>query len=427
MDAKIKYLEKGQVMIYLVIGFVVFLGFVALAIDGGMVLADRRHVQNIADASALAGAGKAALDIDENNVTTGNWNCADLVYALHNAEYWAWFRAKENNFAITYPHGSSAYNYANATCSNANKYIAVTVDISATTTSNFLQVIFPAALQNRVQAVTHIYPKSPLARGYAIVSLNPLDCVGASKIGAGFRGDADINIDGGGIFSNGCLTGGGSATVDVDNGSIASFDFFGKDIFTPDRVPANDPIDPSQYDLGVPEVVSGQCSDPDAHNISATDLMNLTNKQEVDLDPGLWCITGTKDLSINSTKYKFTGTGVTIYIVDNIGVTINGGAGLELSAPTADDPSPAIKGLLLYMPPSNNKPLIINGDSNIFTTVGTILAPSSHIKINGTSDTAVYQSQVIGYDVELIGTATLTIEYNPSENANLPVSFELYR
>lgn len=48
--------EKGQAIVYLVIGLVVFLGFVALAIDGGMVLADRRDAQNATDASALAGA-----------------------------------------------------------------------------------------------------------------------------------------------------------------------------------------------------------------------------------------------------------------------------------------------------------------------------------------------------------------------------------
>jgi hypothetical protein len=427
MDAKIKTLEKGQAIIYLVLGMVVFLGFVALAIDGGMVLADRRQVQNIADAASLAGAGKAAFDIDKYDVTTSNWNCTNLGYAMNNAEYAAWYRANGNNYTISYPRGSNEHNYADATCSNAYKYIQVTVEISATTPSNFLQLFFPNALQNQVQAVTRIYPKGPLAHGNAIVALNRLDCAGASKIGAGFRGDADVDVTGGGIFSNGCLTGGGSATVDVEGGSISSFDFFGKDIFTPDRTPATVPIDPDEYDLGLPEVDSGQCSDSDAHNISSTDLMNLTNKQDVDLESGLWCITGTKDLSINSTKYTLTGSEVTIYIVENIAVTINGGAGLQLSAPTADDPSPAIKGLLIYMPPSNTKSLTINGDSDIFETHGTILAPGSHIKINGTSDTAVYESQIIGYDVELIGTATLTIEYDEADNANLPTSLELYK
>jgi len=36
---------------------VVFFGFVALAIDGGMALADRRNAQNVADSASLAGGG----------------------------------------------------------------------------------------------------------------------------------------------------------------------------------------------------------------------------------------------------------------------------------------------------------------------------------------------------------------------------------
>ncbi len=63
MNTKPQNSEKGQAIVFLVIGLVVFLGFVALAIDGGMALADRRHEQNAADAASLAGGGKAALDL----------------------------------------------------------------------------------------------------------------------------------------------------------------------------------------------------------------------------------------------------------------------------------------------------------------------------------------------------------------------------
>ena len=45
--------EGGQVLAFLAICFVVLLGFAALAIDGGMVFADRRQAQNAADASSL--------------------------------------------------------------------------------------------------------------------------------------------------------------------------------------------------------------------------------------------------------------------------------------------------------------------------------------------------------------------------------------
>ena len=85
MNINFKESEKGQAIVYLVIGLVVFLGFVALAIDGGMALSDRRHSQNAADAASLAGGGIAAEYMEDHNVTIFNWNCssnANIVYAL---------------------------------------------------------------------------------------------------------------------------------------------------------------------------------------------------------------------------------------------------------------------------------------------------------------------------------------------------------
>ena len=41
--------ENGQAIILIIIGIVALLGFAALAIDGGMVYADRRNAQNGAD------------------------------------------------------------------------------------------------------------------------------------------------------------------------------------------------------------------------------------------------------------------------------------------------------------------------------------------------------------------------------------------
>src|SRR4030042_1490604 len=75
--------EKGQVIVYLVIGFVVFLGFVALAIDGGMALADRRHSQNVADSASLAGGAEAAQSLEQSRslgysgVDYDTWNCSN--------------------------------------------------------------------------------------------------------------------------------------------------------------------------------------------------------------------------------------------------------------------------------------------------------------------------------------------------------------
>lgn len=48
--------ESGQVLVIFVVMGVVLIGFMALALDVGMILHDRRQLQNAADAAALAGA-----------------------------------------------------------------------------------------------------------------------------------------------------------------------------------------------------------------------------------------------------------------------------------------------------------------------------------------------------------------------------------
>ena len=48
--------EQGQAIIVIAFAIVALVGFAALAIDGGRVLADRRHAQNAADTAAFAAA-----------------------------------------------------------------------------------------------------------------------------------------------------------------------------------------------------------------------------------------------------------------------------------------------------------------------------------------------------------------------------------
>ncbi len=53
--------ENGQTLVWVALAMVVLLAFVGLAIDGGAVYAERRRMQNAADAGALAGAAGKML------------------------------------------------------------------------------------------------------------------------------------------------------------------------------------------------------------------------------------------------------------------------------------------------------------------------------------------------------------------------------
>lgn len=57
--------DKGQALIQVTVMLVVILACVALAIDVGRVYAERRHMQNAADAGALAGARELCLGHDD--------------------------------------------------------------------------------------------------------------------------------------------------------------------------------------------------------------------------------------------------------------------------------------------------------------------------------------------------------------------------
>ena len=99
--------ERGQAVVLIAFAMAVLLGFTALAIDGGMVYADRRYAQNGADSASLAGAGAGAQALGFV-VTSEKWttivpgNCRDgnAAPAAQRAKEAAQARALDNDFTI---------------------------------------------------------------------------------------------------------------------------------------------------------------------------------------------------------------------------------------------------------------------------------------------------------------------------------------
>ncbi len=56
ISLKVKSTESGQTLVLIGLMVIVLFGFAALAIDGGMLLSERRRAQNAADASVMAAA-----------------------------------------------------------------------------------------------------------------------------------------------------------------------------------------------------------------------------------------------------------------------------------------------------------------------------------------------------------------------------------
>src|SRR5687768_7163301 len=66
----IKASEKGQALILITLAAIGLFGFAALAIDGSMAFSNKRHAQNAADTSALAGALSYAREGNTANIVT---------------------------------------------------------------------------------------------------------------------------------------------------------------------------------------------------------------------------------------------------------------------------------------------------------------------------------------------------------------------
>lgn len=196
--------ESGQAIVLITLGMVVLLAFVALAVDGGMVLYDRRSAQNAADAAALAGGFVYA----KNPWTTTSLDICGMANA----------RAGDNNYGGSAgPTTAATGTVFTCTYTSADgKIVVITlpnplpanpgpeypidvkVDIQSPVKTSFVQLVFQGQIKNNVEAVAHIKPprRGPPFSGSGLVSLSMTGC------GIKLSGTANNNLYGGGIYAN---------------------------------------------------------------------------------------------------------------------------------------------------------------------------------------------------------------------------------
>lgn len=167
-------------------------------------------------------------------------------------------------------------------------------------------------------------------------------------------------------------------------------------------------------------------STTEIETISPGNYGDWTFQRGVELEPGLYCVSGT--VSMNG-GYIFStdqdggqDPGVTIYYTGT-SLTINGGAGTDLGAPNGytnnqTPPGGAVEDILIYVPPSVEATVSISGGAdNVFG--GTMYMPSCDVTMNGTSDessiTTMFVS-VIGNAVKITGDSYLNFTYDPNRD-----------
>jgi hypothetical protein len=430
--------ESGQVMAFLAICFVALLGIAALALDGGMIFADRRHAQNAADASSLAGGSGAAHFMRTYNINYNAFICgtSGALSAQVAAENAAISQAVFNDYVIDNDisdnHGVTVNCEIVDKGSYHDKHLDITTKIIRETTTNFAHLVFDGPTENQVEAIARVYPPAPLAFGKAIIALNEDACSG-NQNGVVFSGTSDTTVKGGGVWSNGCLTGNGTGfTVDVINGGVG---FAGTSTGTLTNIsppPQHIPSPLPDFSTTVPQP---DCSSLFDRTVPTTadatlepgiyDRIKWTNGN-LTMQPGLYCVTGSQGVDISGGSV--IGDGVTIYVTTG-GVTINGNVSpVDLRAPEeTPDPAPAVPGILFYLDLGNTNEINITGNSTSFY-LGTVYAPDGDLFFSGTSGTnPTYNTQLIGNNVEVSGGATIDINFLDDENYEKPPYLDLLK
>ena len=179
--------DEGQVLPFLAVCFVILLGFAALAIDGGMLFSDRRHAQNAADASSLAGGSGAAYFMRAHNVSYDAFICGSsgTLSTQNAAETAAITYATLNDYVIdndiSDKHGVTVSCEITDLGSYEDKHFDVITQITRDTSTSFAHLVYNGPMRNEVEAITRVYPPTPLAFGKAIANGYPVSVVAGKK------------------------------------------------------------------------------------------------------------------------------------------------------------------------------------------------------------------------------------------------------
>lgn len=382
--------ERGQSIIILALSFVVMLGFAGIAIDGGILYADRRSAQNAADSAALAGA--LAILQHNNPISIAYSRAADNAYDNNHISNWV----NVYNPPIDGPYAGNPY--------------YVEVRIRSKVDSVFAHFVYKGQLENTVTAVAHAKPATvvPFMNGDAMVGLAKTGC---SVVWS--HGNNTTSITGSGIFVNSdhpdCAfkaSGGNVLNVDGDIDVVGGFEISGGAIVNPTPHSGATQID-------TPTIPPPSCSSSGTRD-AGTGTLTPGNISDFNfsggtwtMQPGIYCVTGGFSVNAGTT---ISGNGVLIY-VETGDISWNGGASLDLHAADTGE----YAGLLLYQDPSNTQMATINGDSGSSFS-GTMFIPSAQVQINGTGAADGFHSQVIGNVVDMSGTSDLNIFYDANEN-----------
>ena len=394
---------RGQALILIVAAIVGLVAITGLAVDGGNAYADRRRAQNAADSAAVAGA--------LGRINNEAWVDRMLAVAAANGYD---NDGRTNAVEVHSPPVSGAY---------AGNIEYIQVRITSHIRTYFAPVVGMRQITNTVEAVARSKPSvlGPLFGGNAVVSLAPSsDCILHKAFYV--HGEATLAVWGGGVLVNSANP--TCALIQQGNGSIRVNDSAygiqvagGYDIQKPQLLTPFPPIGNVQSIPYPPPVFMPKvgCGTKEATVSEDGTSISPGNWGEDDFPPagvnhlgsGTYCLNG--DFVIPGAR-QITGNGV-VFKMEHGSVRWSGAAVIDLSASRTG----AQKGLLIYQPPENQSPMVLNAEDGS-SIRGTILAPAAPILIKGNESEYGFHGQIIGYTIEADGQSNVVIRFLEEDN-----------
>lgn len=378
--------QEGQTLVLTALCMTCFMGFMALAIDVGLLFNARRKLQTAADAAATAAALRYLSLYNANNASQS----ADIIAANQAGQDAGQLNAPGSSVGVAVNNnaGSPA---AHKGCVATNCYFEAIVSQDNPTT--FYGTFFslwqgrsasPFTVKARAVAGT------PAASDFCIYLTN--------ETGSAYdaNGRYRINASTCGIYvnskSSSAMTGrGASGLVDVTKvAAVGSTGGYTVNFGTNTQVVGG--VNPATIPFSwITKPTPSGCTAPSGGkltgNVNPGCYSGNVAIQDVTMQPGLYIFTG----NVTIKNSNVTGNGVTLDI-DSGTFTMDPGNGtLNLTAPTSGDGTngTGIGGVVIYQPASNSNGMSLQAGHSTVTLTGFIYAPKAQISVqdNGGSTT----------------------------------------
>lgn len=399
--------RKGQIVIFVAVSMVSLLSFVALSLDGGALMSERRHAQATADAAALAAASHLYY---EYWVSSGN-DPAGCTTAARAA-------AAENGYNNDLVTSKVEVWNPPITGPYAGRYGFVEVVVTYYHPRGFSSLFGSGNIEVRARSVAM---GTPIAADVGILVLDPDDKDAFSVGGGGTVDVSDTPVIVNSSNPEGTIVNGGTTLVAPELDLTGGYATIGGSTITAD-INLNRPpmIDPFFY-----------LPPPDPNSLVKQSNKKLQETQNsLVLQPGLYKgginVSGVGSIYMNPGIYymqdggfSFTGqgslyaVGVLIYVDPGNGnadgVNIAGQGQITVSGMT----SGIYQGMTFWQRRDSTVSANISGTSGTTNITGTFYFAGAQLNVTGNGGVVNVGSQYVSNTLTIQGNGTVNVQWNP--------------